>query len=466
MKKAKKTNKSEFSNKKISTAKRPRSGSAAVHDVESAGSKSGNTAVTNPEELLDFAVAVAVRLQSCGAETYRVEETVVRIIEAYGIDKSDVFVIPGSIFAGLEDENGQVYSKIRRVKDIDTILDGVELYSAFCRRICAETPPVRQARQLLRETEKSIRKYKLPIAYLGYFLIAAGFAVFFGGTLRDALGSGLCGIAVGLCIQGMGFLHSNPVFKTFVGGFVLAFAAYSLTVLGLCDNADVVSIGAIMILVPGFLFTNSLRDIIYGDTLSGINRLVQVVIIAIALVVGTSAAFGLSRQIFGTIAGSPQLVEHSLAVQCIAGMVGTLGFGLYLNMHGSGIPYCLVGSIISWVVCCLCMRAGIGEATSYLIAAAVSSAYAEIMARIRKFPAIAYLMAALVPLIPGAGLYYTMDFISRSQMNEAWAKGSATAAIAGAVAVGVLLVSTAFRMWGVYKKKRAAAKCGTQTDSK
>ena len=127
---------------------------------------------------------------------------------------------------------------------------------------------------------------------------------------------------------------------------------------------------------------------------------------------------------------------------------------------------CLVGSIISWVVCCLCMRAGIGEATSYLIAAAVSSAYAEIMARIRKFPAIAYLMAALVPLIPGAGLYYTMDFISRSQMNEAWAKGSATAAIAGAVAVGVLLVSTAFRMWGVYKKKRAAAKCGTQTDSK
>ena len=112
------------------------------------------------------------------------------------------------------------------------------------------------------------------------------------------------------------------------------------------------------------------------------------------------------------------------------------------------------------------MRAGIGEATSYLIAAAVSSAYAQIMARIRKFPAIAYLMAALVPLIPGAGLYYTMDFISRSQMNEAWAKGSATAAIAGAVAVGVLLVSTAFRMWGVYKKKRAAAKCGTRTDSK
>ena len=57
-------------------------------------------------------------------------------------------------------------------------------------------------------------------------------------------------------------------------------------------------------------------------------------------------------------------------------------------------------------------------------------------------------------------------FIPRRKRNGGGAKGPATAAIAGAVAVGVLLVSTAFRMWGVYKKKRAAAKCGAQADSK
>ena len=88
------------------------------------------------------------------------------------------------------------------------------------------------------------------------------------------------------------------------------------------------------------------------------------------------------------------------------------------------------------------------------MAAASSSFYAEIMARIRKFPATSYLLAALVPLIPGAGVYYTMDFIRRGMGAEAWQKGMATAAIAGAVAVGVLLSSTAFRMWGVWKKSR------------
>jgi uncharacterized membrane protein YjjB (DUF3815 family) len=102
-----------------------------------------------------------------------------------------------------------------------------------------------------------------------------------------------------------------------------------------------------------------------------------------------------------------------------------------------------------------------GTPVAYLIGAAASSFYAEIMARIRKFPATSYLMCALVPLIPGSGIYYTMDFIRRGMLQEAYNKGMATAAIAGSMAVGVLLVSTGFRMWSVGKqnlrKKKAKA---------
>ena len=50
-------------------------------------------------------------------------------------------------------------------------------------------------------------------------------------------------------------------------------------------------IGALMILVPGLLITNSMRDIIYGDTNSGINRIVQVLLSAFAIALGTAAAW-------------------------------------------------------------------------------------------------------------------------------------------------------------------------------
>lgn len=406
------------------------------------------------EELLEFAVSLANKLQTCGAETYRVEETITRVIEAYGVERADAFVIPSCIMASLETDEGRLLTKIRRLKSSETMLDGIERYSALCRRICAEKPDMHEARRLLREAEKNVCHYSLPVYYFAAFLIGAGFGIFFGGGILEALAAGICGVAIGLSLKFMGKLNANTFFTSFVCSFILGFLANVLTAVGVGKNADIATIGAIMILVPGFLFTNSLRDVIYGDTMSGLNRLVQVLIIAVALVFGTSAGVSLARQIFPAIATGLLPIDHPLWIQCIAGLVGTLGFGLMFNMHGKGISFALLGSLISWPVCVIAMRLGLSEPIAYLIAAATSSFYAEIMARIRKFPATSYLLCALVPLIPGSGIYYTMDFLRRGMLTDAYAKGRATAAIAGAMAIGVLLVSTGFRMWSVWKHHR------------
>lgn len=406
------------------------------------------------EELLEFAVSLANKLQVCGAETYRVEETINRIVAAYGVERVDAFVIPSSIMASLETDEGQIITKIRRLKNSETMLDGIERYTALSRRICTEKPDIQEARRLLRETEKKVCRYPLPIFYFAAFLIGFGFGVFFGGGILEALAAGVCGLAIGAATRFMGKFHANTFFTSFVCSFILGFLANAFTAVGFSGNADITVIGAIMLLVPGFLFTNSLRDVIYGDTMSGLNRLVQVLIIAIALAFGTSSGVSLARHIFPNIAFTLEPISHPLWIQCIAGLVGTLGFGLMFNMHGRGIPFALLGSVISWPVCVLCMRLGLAEPIAYLIAAAVSAVYAEIMARIRKFPATSYLMCALVPLIPGSGIYYTTDFIRRGMLPEAYDKGMLTAAIAGSMAVGVLLVSTGFRMWGVWKANR------------
>jgi uncharacterized membrane protein YjjP (DUF1212 family) len=410
------------------------------------------------EELLELAVSIAGKLQSCGAETYRVEDTITRIIEAYGVHRVDAFVIPSSIMASLETQDGRLLTKIRRMKSSDTMLDGIEKYSGLCRRICEAKPELDEARAWLRETEASVKKYGPLVYYLSAFLIGIGFGIFFGGTILEAVGAGLCCMAAGASLRFMNRLKANAFFTTFVGSFILGFTANMIVALGVGRNADITTIGAVMVLVPGFLFTNSMRDVIYGDTMSGVNRLVQVLMIAVAIVFGTSAAVSLARRIFTEIGTGLAPIAYPLAVQCLAGMVGTLGFGLMFNIRGRGVPLALLGSIISWLVCSLCMRAGLSEPSSYLIAAAASSGYAEIMARVRKFPATSYLLCALVPLIPGAGIYYTTDFIRRGMTAEAYARGMATAYIAGAVAIGVLLMSTVFRMWGVWKKSRIAKK--------
>ena len=155
-------------------------------------------------ELLEFAVSLANKLQACGAETYRVEDTITRIVKAYGVERVDAFVIPNSIMASLETDDGQILTKIRRLMGSDTVLDGIERYSTLCRRICTERPDMATARKLLRETEGSVCRYNLFVYYLSTFLIGFGFGAFFGGGILEMLAAGLCGLAIGASQKFMG----------------------------------------------------------------------------------------------------------------------------------------------------------------------------------------------------------------------------------------------------------------------
>jgi uncharacterized membrane protein YjjB (DUF3815 family) len=76
------------------------------------------------------------------------------------------------------------------------------------------------------------------------------------------------------------------------------------------------------------------------------------------------------------------------------------------------------------------------------------------MARIRKCPAISYLVVSIFPMIPGAGVYYTMNHAVQGNMESFASQGGHTAAIAGVIAVGVLLISTAFRMFNIWKQSK------------
>ena len=95
--------------------------------------------------------------------------------------------------------------------------------------------------------------------------------------------------------------------------------------------------------------------------------------------------------------------------------------------------------------------AGCCAAVSSLFASMFVAVYANIMSRIRKCPAIGFLIMALLPLIPGSSLYYTMNYAVRGEMALFGTKGLSSLVLAGLMAAGVLLVSTSVRMWTVWK---------------
>ena len=394
--------------------------------------------------LLDVTVELGYQLAMCGAETFRIEECVARIFRAYGIS-AEAFAIPNCLHVSIDIDGETPLTKMRRIGQHGNDLDAVERFSNLSRRICSETPDPQTARQWLNETKASRRKYPLPFHLAGHFLGAFGFSILFGGNLVDAFCGGLCGIAIALINLLMDHFHANLFFKTISASFVMAFAAYMMDHFQICAHVDSVIIGALMILVPGLLFTNAMRDIIYGDTNSGINRIVQVFLIAAAIALGTGAAWTLT----GTVWGAPSVaaaISHPLYIEALASFVGCVGFFICFNIYGPGGLLCALGGLLTWVTYRVIFNFSGDDIAAYFLATIVASCYSEIMARIRKYPAISYLVISIFPLIPGAGVYYTMTHAVKGDMASFATQGTHTVAIAGAMAVGILLSTTLVRI--------------------
>lgn len=406
--------------------------------------------------LLDLVIDLGYNLAMSGAETFRVEESINRILTSYGVE-SEVFAITNCMTVGIKTPDGKAITRMKRIGFHGNDLDAVERYSNLSRRICTEKPTPETASQWLQETHRSRIQYKLPLYLLGNILGAMGFAVFFGGTLMDALCAGLCGLLVGLSDHFFGKFGTNQFFKTIVCAFIMTVGGNITGVLGLTDNTDTVIIGTLMILVPGLLFTNAMRDIIFGDTNSGINRIVQVLLIAAAIALGTGVAWNLSNTLGEMMVNSPTQTYHWI-IQCMAAFWGCIGFSFIFNIHGPGILLCALGGAVSWAVYCLSAHYGCSNTMCYFLSALTAATYSETMARIRKYPAISYLVISIFPLIPGSGIYYTTNCLLMGDMSGFTDTGKRTIAIAGVIAVGILMTSTLVRLWNEWKNhaKRAS----------
>ena len=403
-------------------------------------------------KLLDLAIDLGYELAMSGAETFRVEESISRVLAAYGVE-AEVFAIPNFLIVSIHPAEGQPITRMRRIGMHGNDLDSVEKFSGLSRAYCNRTPEPKEGLRWMEVVRSQKLKYSTPMFYLGNFLGAAGYSLFFGGNGIDAVCGGICGMLIGFVDRIMSDLKANQFFRTIAESFLMAMLAYAMGFIGFTGNPDAVTIGALMILVPGLLFTNAMRDIIYGDTNSGINRIVQVLLIAVALALGTATAWNLTSSLWGTpVSTAP--IPYSVFSECLFAFIGCMGFAILFNIHGPGGLLCALGGVIAWFIYRLALDLSGSDISAYFWAALGASFYSEIMARIRKYPAISYLVVSIFPMIPGAGVYYTMNYAVQGNMEMFASKGMHTAAIAGIMAVGILLASTLFRVYSVWKTKK------------
>lgn len=247
------------------------------------------------ERLLTAVLDLGEQMLLCGAEISRVEDTVQRICYKYGCKKVDIFAITSVIFLTLTDSEDNFRSSSRRVSKYNTNLDRLHKYNALSRELCSQEAPEIEALENGIKEISSKKHYPLYIQCLACAMIASAFTVFFGGNAFDALASAIIGIILKIVIYYTAKTKVNMVFANVVCSAVVCFLAFIFIKAGLGNDVSMIIIGNIMILIPGVALTNSIRDIISGDIMSGILRACEAVVIALAI----AAGYIISALVFG-----------------------------------------------------------------------------------------------------------------------------------------------------------------------
>lgn len=232
-----------------------------------------------------------VLLLESGAETYRVEDTMRRICYHYGASVVDSYATPTLIIISFSYQDELVHNvKRTQMKSID--LHKVDLVNNLSRVIASENLSIDDLLKELEKIEHS-ETYSLALKVLASGACTFGFAFFFHGTLLDAIAAFFNGALLQLFLYWLNSLGLDSFFKNVSGGAFVTFFAFIAYRCGLAHSLDTVVISTLMLLVPGLAITNAMRDTVSGDLISGTSRIMESLIIAVAIAVGSGLVFAL-----------------------------------------------------------------------------------------------------------------------------------------------------------------------------
>ena len=140
-------------------------------------------------------------------------------------------------------------------------------------------------------------------------------------------------------------------------------------------------------------------------------------------------------------------------LHCLYAALASTGFALVFELRRwQHIVAASFAGAMSWLVY-LMADDFVGPIGCNFLATVAVALLAEIFARMFKSPATVFLITGIIPLVPGGGLYYTMDALIDGNMALFAEKGIEAAGIAGAIAAGSSLVSSVVRILPRRKRK-------------
>lgn len=239
---------------------------------------------SNIKELVIMAIYAGKIMLKNGAETYRVEDTIIRICKSRNIDYAEAFVTPTGIFLSVEYKN-EIFTYVQRIKAIKIDLNKINLVNEFSREFVTTDMSTQEAMKYLRDID-NFNTYKKYTVLFFSGIASSFFTLLSGGSIIDFFAAFLSSALVVLSVRYLNKINVTFFLNNVIGASIATFISILFSLTGFGFNMDKIIIGSIMPLVPGVAITNAIRDSMSGEYLSGVSRGVEAVVIALAIAFG------------------------------------------------------------------------------------------------------------------------------------------------------------------------------------
>ncbi len=241
--------------------------------------------VRESRKALQTALNIGAQMLSSGAEISRVEDSIIRMCRAFGAETVECFAITYVIVVTISGENLTGLTEIRRINTFDRNMYKLTELNALSREICETQMNPEQASQRLREIENR-KSYSLSGKMFIFALISLSFTLFFGGSLKDMAVSALIGVLIAPVENVLSRSAMNRFVQVFLCSVVAGLLSIVMAGIWRGVSSELVSIGNIMIFIPGVIFTCAVQEIFSNNMLSGLTRLAEAVIISLVIATG------------------------------------------------------------------------------------------------------------------------------------------------------------------------------------
>ncbi len=393
------------------------------------------------EAMLGLILDLGTEMISCGGETHRVEDTVFRLLAAEGFQKCNVWVVPSNLQVTATDPNGHTWTQIHNVHGGGVDFEKLDQLNSLSRWACAEHPDTEKLAERL-DTIRSAGHPQVWASYVGCLLGGWAFALFFGCRFTDSLIAALASLLIVFLVQRLSLRERNPLILNFTVSLLVELFIILTIRLGLCQNADSVTIGVVMLMVSGLGATNGFRDLVHLDTLSGLINLSASFTGAIGIALGIALPILLFHDGGGAAVSG---LHPDVIVQLFSGSMACVGFAIWFRVKGKKVAYCALGAMMTWGVYVLAYQLLPSDFAATLFASIFCGLFGQIMARVNKTPATIFTTICILTLIPGSSLYYAMYGIVTRNAELSYTKGIALGMTCFGIVLGFMVVEVANR---------------------